>query len=298
MLRPVTEDNLMAVIRLSDTLTESQARCLAPNVLSVAQAYVAAAAWMRAIYLGEDPIGFVLVDLTEDDFIPVADRPTVVLWRFMIGRPWQRRGYGKEALRQVVDYFARHGFRTMYTSVVLDEPESPYPYYLRYGFTDTGVEVEGEQVLRLVLPEGPVRRPAFRPFPPRVDLVTVWVEDMDPMRCFYQDALGFLVKSDLGTYVEFDSIGVRLALCERSAMSDRSPAFRDPVRGQRFQLAFRCEGPEKVDEAYLLLRECGAAPVAPPQDTPGGRRVALFADPQGNVHELFADLGLSAPDAG
>lgn len=289
-LRPVTRDNLRAVMRLSETLTESQSRCVAPNVVSVAQAHVSPAAWMRAIYLGEEPIGFVMVDLAEDDHVPPADCPAVVLWLFMIGRPWQGKGYGKRVLDLLVEHFARRGIRTMYTSVVLEEPEGPYGFYIKYGFTDTGVKHEGEQVLRLVLPEGAGR--SLRPLPmaSRVDLVTMWVEVMDPMRRFYRDVLGFLVENDLGSYVEFENTGVRFALCERSVMHGHSPSFQEPVRGQRFELAFRCGSPADVDEAYRMLVEHGAVGVAPPQDMPWRQRTALFADPEGNIHEVFAEL--------
>ena len=290
-LRTVTSDNLRALIRLSDTLTESQSRCVAPNVVSVAQACVSPAAWMRAIYLGEDPIGFVMVDLAEDDHVPADDRPAVGLWRFMIGRPWQRKGYGRQVLDQLVSHFASRGVRTMYTSVVLEEPEGPYGFYLQYGFTDTGHDVEGERVLRLALHGASAGPPRPLPMAPRVDLITVWVEHLDAMRRFYRDVLGFLVKADHGRYVDFENHGVRFALCERSVMHGHSPAFNEPARGQRFELAFRCEEPAEVDEAYRILLEHGAVGVAPPQDMPWSQRTALFADPEGNIHEVFAELG-------
>jgi catechol 2,3-dioxygenase-like lactoylglutathione lyase family enzyme/GNAT superfamily N-acetyltransferase len=287
-LRPVTSENLRAVVSLSETLTESQARCLASNEFSVAQAHVSETAWMRAIYLGDEPIGFVMVDLDEDD-VPEEDRPAVGLWRFMIGRPWQRRGYGTQVLNQLVSHFAGRGIRTLYTSVVLDEPEGPYAFYLKHGFTDTGKQDHGEQILRLLLPASSAR-PLRLPVVPRVALVTVWVDAMDPMRRFYRDVLGFLVKDDRGGYVEFENSGVRFALCERRVMREHSAEFRRPVHGQRFALAFRCETPGDVDEAYKLLLEHGVVGTAPPQDMPWNQRAALFADPEGNIHEIFADL--------
>ncbi len=289
-LRLVTSDNLRALIRLSETLTESQSHCVALNAVSVAQAHVSDAAWMRAIYLADEPIGFVMVDLDGGD-IPEADRPAVGLWRFMIGRPWQRKGYGKQVLDQLIAHFAHRGVRTMYTSVVLEESEGPYGFYLKYGFTDTGTKEYGEQVLRLALPGANAGPPRPLPMVARVDLITVWVENLDPMRSFCRDVLGFLVKEDHGRYVEFENNGVRFALCERSVMHAHSPAFKEPVRGQRFELAFRCDSPADVDEAYRILLEHGAGAVAPPQDMPWNQRTALFADPEGNIHEVFADLG-------
>ncbi len=290
VLQQVTGENLRALIRLSETLSVSQSRCVAPNVVSVAQAHVSESAWMRAIYLGDEPIGFVMVDLTEDDYVPTADRPAVGLWRFMIGGSWQRNGYGTQALDQLVAYFAERGVRTMYTSVVLEEPEGPYGFYLKYGFTDTGTEEDGEQVLRLELPKG--SHGLLRPLPmvPRLDLVTVWADNVNLMRGFYRDVLGFMVKNDHGEYVEFENAGVRFALCERSVMHGHSPEFRKAACGQRFELAFRCDEPGDVDTTYRILLEHGAEGICPPQDMPWNQRTALFADPEGNTHEAFADL--------
>jgi len=292
-LRPLTYENLRTVIRLSDTLTESQSRCVATNLVSAAQAYVSETAWVRVIYLGDEVIGFVMLDLDERE-VPEADRPAVGLWRFMIGRPWQGKGYGRQVLDQLVARFAARGVRTMYTSCVKEEPDGPYDFYMEYGFLDTGEKIEDEEILRLPLPSesAAVACPLPDAAPaPRVALITVWVEDMTAMRRFYCDALGFLVKDDHGAYVELENAGVRFALCQRDVMRAHSAEFEGPVEGQRFELAFRCEEPADVDEAYRSLLERGAVGVTEPRDMPWHQRTALFADPEGNIHEVFADLG-------
>ncbi len=291
-LRPLTHENLRTVIRLSDSLTASQGRCVAKNIVSIAQAYVSDTAWVRVIYLGDEVIGFVMLDLDECD-VPDADRPAVGLWRFMIGRPWQGKGYGRQVLDQLVARFADRGIRAMYTSVVLGEPDGPYDFYIKYGFIDTGEKSDDEEILRLSLASEATD--AADPLPvaaliPRVALITVWVEDMGAMRSFYRDLLGLVVKDDHGSYVEFEHGGVRFALCERSVMQAFGPAFNLPAQGQRFELAFRCGNPEHVDEAYTSLVERGAVGVAEPQDMPWKQRMALFSDPEGNIHEVFADL--------
>ncbi len=292
-LRPLTHENLRTVIRLSDTLTESQSRCVATNVVSVAQAYVCETAWVRVIYLGDEVIGFVMLDLYESD-VPEADRPAVGLWRFMIGRSWQGRGYGRQVLDQLVAYFTVRGFRTMYTSVVPEEPDGPYDFYMKYGFLDTGEKCGDEEILRLPLAGEPADAP--HPLPvtelvPHVALITVWVEDIDAMGRFYRDVLGLVVNEDHGSYLAFENGPVRFALCERKVMHTLSAAFDLPAQGQRFELAFRCESPEDVDEAYRQLVARGAIGVAEPRDMPWKQRMALFADPEGNIHEVFADRG-------
>ncbi|MFW5683753.1 MAG: VOC family protein [Spirochaetota bacterium] len=138
-------------------------------------------------------------------------------------------------------------------------------------------------------PSDGVRR--FLPVAPRIALVTIWSDDVERMKRFYRDVLGFAVKNDLGEYVEFESPGVRFAVCRRAIMADHGDEFSRPATGQAFELAFPCSSPEQVDEAYAGLVELGATGVAEPQDMPWGQRTAFFADPEGNIHEIFAGLG-------
>ena len=73
------------------------------------------------------------------------------LWKLLIDHRFQRRGYGAATLDAVVDYLAdAAGRRGAYTSCA-DGPGSPRGFYLRYGFTDTGRVMWGENVLALDL---------------------------------------------------------------------------------------------------------------------------------------------------
>jgi diamine N-acetyltransferase len=82
------------------------------------------------------------------------------LWKLLVDHRLQRRGYGAATLDAVVDYLrTRPGADVLYTSCA-DGPGSPRGFYLRYGFTDTGRVMSGENVLALDL--GP-RRGTARP---------------------------------------------------------------------------------------------------------------------------------------
>ena len=73
------------------------------------------------------------------------------LWKLLIHEPCQRRGYGTATLDAVVDYLAgRPGADVLYTSCA-EGPGSPCPFYLRYGFRDTGRVMSQENVLALEL---------------------------------------------------------------------------------------------------------------------------------------------------
>ena len=124
----------------------------------------------------------------------------------------------------------------------------------------------------------------------QISLITIWTNDIDTMKVFYNTVLGFRIKNDLGSYVEFENDGVRLAICTRDVMYDYSSEYRKESSAQGFELAFPCESPNDVDESFNMLISKGATSVHEPQDMPWNQRTALFADPDGNIHEIFADI--------
>lgn len=135
---------------------------------------------------------------------------------------------------------------------------------------------------------------------PRIALITVLTDDVPAMRAFYEGVLGFDVKTDMDQYIEFASEGVRFSICDRAVMSEATEHADYALlpSGQRLELAFPCTSPEDVDVAYRRIVAAGATPVKPPADMPWGQRTAFFADPEGNIHELFADVPQQAQATG
>lgn len=127
---------------------------------------------------------------------------------------------------------------------------------------------------------------------PKIALITITTDDVPALSNFYREVLGFQVKHDSGEYVEFQNEGVRFAICARSALKAATghPSYQKSKRGQSFELAFPLETPEAVDSTYAGIVARGATPIKPPANMPWGQRTAFFADPDGNIHELFADL--------
>ena len=152
-LREITAANRAALEALS--VTEEQAGNVADVTTSLQEAleYPDAMPWYRAIYVGETPVGFIMLS----DGVTVQ-KPEYVgpyyLWRLVVDQEHQGRGYGAAALRLVVEYVrTRPGAEVLLTSVV-PGPASPLGFYLRQGFRDTGTVHEGEQVLELDLGTG------------------------------------------------------------------------------------------------------------------------------------------------
>ena len=106
--------------------------------------------WCRAVYAGEDPVGFVMVA----DDVPPGDEVVpwrYYLWRMLVDERHQGQGHGRAALDLVAAYLrTRPGADFLVTSVV-PGPGSPLGFYLRYGFEPTGEWFDHEQVIRLPL---------------------------------------------------------------------------------------------------------------------------------------------------
>lgn len=123
-----------------------------------------------------------------------------------------------------------------------------------------------------------------------INLITIWTNDIEKMRSFYNKVLGFKIKNDLGNYVEFENNGVRFAICMRDVMYDYSNEYEKKAFGQSFELAFPCEYLSDVDKSFNNLIEMGATSISEPKNMPWNQRTALFADPDGNIHEIFAEI--------
>ncbi|MFA5493043.1 MAG: GNAT family N-acetyltransferase [Bacteroidales bacterium] len=147
-LKELDKNNLFEVIKIHDTLTEYQKRCVAPNVVSIAQAYVNPQAWPRVIYHDTEIIGFVMISLHDED-IPKEDQPSYYLWRLMIKKDAQNHGFGKKVLDIIVHKAKEEKQKYLYTSCEMED-SMPYKFYIAYGFIDTGLN-DGEQVLKLKL---------------------------------------------------------------------------------------------------------------------------------------------------
>ncbi len=125
----------------------------------------------------------------------------------------------------------------------------------------------------------------------KIALITILTDDVPRLVAFYRDVLGFVAENPRDDMTEFRSEGVRFAVCNRMELVNAThhPSFSESARGQAFELAFPCPTREDVDRAYVEIIAKGAVSVAPPATMPWGQRTAFFADPDGNIHELFAD---------
>lgn len=141
-LRPVTPKNWREVIALN--VREEQKGYVASNVYSLAEAKVYPECVPLAIYASEKMVGFLMYGFSNED-----ERYWLI--RFMIDSRSQGRGYGKAALKQVIERMRQlSGCKQIYLSY---EPENVVAerLYISFGFQPTGEILEGEKVACLDL---------------------------------------------------------------------------------------------------------------------------------------------------
>ena len=139
-LREVTRETLYDIFKLK--VSPAQERFVSPNEISIAEAHFSPdAAWFRAVYAGETPVGFLML---RDE----PSRARYYLWRFMIDARYQGTGVGRRALELLFDHVrTRPGAKELLTSVVPGEG-GPGPFYEKLGFVYTGEVDDGELVMR------------------------------------------------------------------------------------------------------------------------------------------------------
>ena len=124
----------------------------------------------------------------------------------------------------------------------------------------------------------------------RIGLITIVTSNLSEMKDFYRDVLGFECIEELEGYVEFRNKGARFAITTDDVMYEatKHQSYHENKQGQRLELAFPLPNPDAVGIAYDEIVSKGAVPVAPPVMMPWGRMTAFFADPDGNIHELYS----------
>lgn len=151
-LRKITFDNIDELMALE--VREDQRGFVAPNVLSLAEAYVAVsgghAAQPFGIYESGGPVGFVMFGYgsLDDPDEPESARDSYCLWRFMIDRRHQGRGLGKRAMEVCLEYLRGRPLGPSDKVWLSYEPENTAAreLYHRFGFIENG-EMCGEEIV-------------------------------------------------------------------------------------------------------------------------------------------------------
>jgi diamine N-acetyltransferase len=106
--------------------------------------------WFRAVYAGDDPVGFVMLSWNVPPQPPRIIGPWF-LWKLLIDERYQGRGYGRDVVRLIAELVRACGATELLTSCV-PAADGPEAFYRRLGFVPTGeLDENGEVVLALTL---------------------------------------------------------------------------------------------------------------------------------------------------
>ena len=158
MLRPekVTGKNVWSILKLS--VSQEQESFVAPNDVSIIEAYTAITgngyAFPFGIYEDDIPVGFLMVGFDADDYwedAPSIARGNYNLWRLMIDKNYQKKGYGKEAVRLVLEFIKTFPCGKADFCWLSYEPENEVAkrLYHSFGFAETG-EMDGDEIIAVL----------------------------------------------------------------------------------------------------------------------------------------------------
>ena len=155
-LEKITGKNVWSILKLR--VSEDQESFVAPNDISIIEAYTAITgngyAFPFGIYEGETPVGFLMIGFDADDCwedAPSIARGNYNLWRLMIDKNYQNKGYGKEAVRLALEFIKTFPCGKADFCWLSYEPENEIAsrLYHSFGFVETG-EMDGNEIIAVL----------------------------------------------------------------------------------------------------------------------------------------------------
>jgi diamine N-acetyltransferase len=144
-LKKVTADNWEAVVELE--LGADQEDLVASNLYSVAEAQFDPDAYPRAVYAGKRVVGFLMYDVQKTE----GKAQEASIYRFMIDRKHQGKGYGRAALSKSLEEIrAIHGVNRISIRYMPENPVAK-PFYASFGFVEVERDRDGEVIAVLKL---------------------------------------------------------------------------------------------------------------------------------------------------
>lgn len=144
-LKKIDESNFLSCFGLK--LAAGQEKYVSNPIRSLAQAYVYYSQCVPfGIYAADKMVGYVMV-------IYDYDEEAYNIWHMMIDSDFQGNGYGKGALRKILEYIASAPFGSSKTVLLTCNPENEaaYKLYQKIGFTETGRSDDDEVELGMTL---------------------------------------------------------------------------------------------------------------------------------------------------
>ena len=122
-----------------------------------------------------------------------------------------------------------------------------------------------------------------------IEVITLFVEDVEAAKAFYVDVLGTeVIFGDEGSaVVKLSNLLINLLRIDNAPTLVEPMQVGGPAAGARALYTIKVDN---ADAAYEELTARGATFLNGPVDRPLGRRTAAFADPARNVWEIAEEL--------
>ena len=155
-LEKINGKNVWDILKLS--VNDEQREFVAANDVSIIEAYTTIAnngyAYPFGIYDEDTPVGFVMIGYDKDDYWD--DAPGVAdnnynLWRLMIDKRYQQKGYGRKAIELALEFIKTSPCGKAEYCWLSYEPENKVAkeLYESFGFAETG-DRDGEELIAVL----------------------------------------------------------------------------------------------------------------------------------------------------
>jgi len=144
-LRDVTAENRKAVAALE--LAPEQEDLVASNAYSLREARHDPDSRPRSVYAGDLLVGFLMYEIIQQK----KKRCEASIYRFMIDRRHQGKGYGRAALARALDEIRAIPNMTKISIGYMPDNPIAKPFYASFGFVEVGQERDGEMIAELDL---------------------------------------------------------------------------------------------------------------------------------------------------
>lgn len=155
-LEKISGGNIWDILELS--VEESQKSFVADNKTSIVEAYACLTGgghvFPFGIYDDDTPVGFVMIGYGTDEYWeapPAVAENNYNIWRFMIDRRYQHKGYGRAAMELALDFIRTYPCGKAEKCWLSYEPENTTAakLYSSLGFEPNG-EKDGDEMIAVL----------------------------------------------------------------------------------------------------------------------------------------------------
>jgi predicted lactoylglutathione lyase len=135
---------------------------------------------------------------------------------------------------------------------------------------------------------------------PRINVLTLAVDDLEKSLAFYRDGLGLSTQGIIGTEFEGNATepsgavaffelqgGLIFALYPRTELAKDANRSTDPPSATEFSIGYAAHTKEEVDSVLDQARRAGAVGIVAPHDRPWGIYAGYFQDLDGHLWEVM-----------